>query len=213
VIGAPGVGNTGRAWVMFGKGSGWGGTQTLGSGTGFVTMDGAGLGDSFGSSATVVGDMNGDGLDDFAVGAPNADVGSGNVYIVLGRSTAFPATLPLTSANGVFRFEGVDAFDGAGRRLSRAGDVNGDGYADLLVGGAFGEAWLILGRPTFAASQLLSGTGVIEFEGTDSFFARSISGVGDVDGDGLDDLLVGQASFNSFAGAAWVIHGERWLGI
>ncbi|WP_270938055.1 beta strand repeat-containing protein [Falsiroseomonas oryzae] len=214
VIGSPGVnGGAGGAWVLLGKANGWGGTISLGAGAGFVTISPTVAGDQLGRAAAVIGDWNGDGIDDFAIGAPGNNGARGSVFIVPGGSLTSP--LNLTTAPGVVRFNGVDALDGAGSRLSRAGDVNGDGYADLLVGGGNGDAWLVLGRPTATtvAVQSLATPGVIKFEGTDGFFGRSVAGAGDVDGDGLDDVIVGQSSFNAGAGAAWIIHGDHWLGV
>jgi hypothetical protein len=85
------------------------------------------------------GDVNGDGFDDLIVGAYGADPNgsnSGSSYVVFGKSGGFAATINLSTLDGTngFRLDGVAADDRSGFSVSSAGDVNGDGFDDLIVG-------------------------------------------------------------------------------
>jgi hypothetical protein len=83
--------------------------------------------------------MNGDGYDDLLIGASGADSNgsaSGASYVVFGKDGAFASTINLSSLNGTngFQINGGLAGDQSGRAVSGAGDVNGDGYDDLIIG-------------------------------------------------------------------------------
>ena len=84
------------------------------------------------------GDVNGDGIDDLIVGAPEPTDGTvaGESYVVFGTDTGFAASLDLSALDGSngFRLDGIDAYDYSGRSVAGAGDVNGDGFDDLIVG-------------------------------------------------------------------------------
>ncbi|MDP2314839.1 MAG: MopE-related protein [Pseudomonadota bacterium] len=108
---------------------------------------GEAAGDQLGASLSLVGDVDGDGEDDLALGAPGADGSTGAddrgaIYLLTGP---FAGTVDLADAT---RFEGAEADDGAGAALGAAGDVNADGYADFaVVGGSFATTMqLIYGR-------------------------------------------------------------------
>jgi hypothetical protein len=131
--------------------------------------------DYTGQSVSAAGDLNGDGIDDLLIGAPLADPGgrldAGESYVVFGRDTlnagSFPARFPLVSllrpAGGDgslgFALKGIDAGDRSGWAVSNAGDVNGDGNADVIIGAYranpggrldAGESYVVFGR---AAAQ------------------------------------------------------------
>jgi hypothetical protein len=120
-----------------------------------------------------------------------------------------------------FRIDGIDARDQSGWSVSGAGDVNGDGLADLIVGADFadpdgdslaGESYVVFGKADSASVDLASlGSGGFRIDGIDTndFSGSSVSGAGDVNGDGLADLIVGASGADpggvSFAGESYVV--------
>ncbi len=93
---------------------------------------------------------------------------------------------------------GIDVGDQSGRSVSGAGDVNGDGLPDLIVG-ARGESYVVFGKAGTTPvnlSDVAAGTGGFVMNGidVDDFSGGSVSGAGDVNGDGLADLIVGASS-------------------
>src|SRR5204863_3650016 len=111
--------------------------SSLNGGNGF--MLGGAVGDRSGWSVASAGDVNGDGFADVIVGAPNADPHgseSGASYVVFGNASGFAANIDLSSLDGSngFKLSGVAAYDTSGYSVASAGDVNGDGFADLIVG-------------------------------------------------------------------------------
>jgi len=165
--------------------------------------------DSFGGSMAMVGDVNGDGWGDFAIGAPyNDEAGAtaGKVYIYFG-GPAIDGIADLTLL-------GEAAGDRFGAALSGARDVDGDGRCDLLVGaygsdagGAdAGRAYLFLAGSLASGTPNLTLTG--ETEGDQ--FGDAVAGVGDVDGDRYADLLIGAWRCDiggTYAGRAYLYRG------
>ena len=160
-----GDGSAGESFIVFGKaGSETVDLETLGAG-GF-RIDGIDAFDYSGRSVSGAGDVNGDGLADLIVGAPNADPGgdisAGESYVVFGKASSEPVDLAALGAGG-FRIDGIDSFDFSGFSVSGAGDVNGDGLADLIVGayGAarggdslVGESYVVFGKSSSATVDL-----------------------------------------------------------
>jgi hypothetical protein len=103
-----------------------------------VELTGGSIADHAGFAVSPVGDVNEDGVDDFAIGAPGVDArgrqDSGTVYVVYGRNEGRSLDLSGFSSLDGFRIDGAAPGDFAGTAVSAAGDVNGDGYPDLLVG-------------------------------------------------------------------------------
>jgi FG-GAP repeat protein/putative Ig domain-containing protein len=104
--------------------------------TGGFRIDGANVGDELGSSVASAGDVNGDGLDDLLLGAPDASnggrIGSGSTYVVYG--TATPTGLDLRSGGSILRVDGAQVYYESGRSVASAGDFNGDGRPDIIIG-------------------------------------------------------------------------------
>ncbi len=159
IIGAHGAGpggnsGAGESYVVFGSTAGFPAVFPLGSlyptgggdGTTGLVLTGIDAHDYSGWSVSTAGDVNGDGVSDLIIGAFGADPhrGSraGESYVVFGSSAGFPALLPLGSLHRVgggdgtagLVLTGIDAFDYSGWSVSTAGDVNGDGVGDLIVG-------------------------------------------------------------------------------
>ena len=102
-------------------------------------LDGANRGDQSGVSVSSAGDVNGDGYDDVIIGAwgaGNNGAGSGSSYVVFGKASGFDATMDLSALDGSngFRIDGVHRADYSGVSVSSAGDFNGDGYDDVIIG-------------------------------------------------------------------------------
>jgi T5SS/PEP-CTERM-associated repeat protein len=227
----------GETYLVFGTPSGFPSPSTLTNtwldGTNGIVFAGARENDNSGISVSGAGDVNGDGFADLLIGAENADPAgqsaAGETYLVFGRSNGFPATVILTNTwldgtNGVL-FAGAAAGDYCGRSVSGAGDVNQDGIADLLIGaygaaqGALetaGAAYLVFGRTNgFPAlvtltDTWLDGANGVLFAGTmnDSAVGTSLSDAGDVNQDGIADLLIGANGVNSDDGEAYLVFGR-----
>jgi len=245
IVGAPNAnGIAGEAIVVFGKATGFADidVSTMTEEDGFRIF-GADLGDRAGHSVSSAGDINGDGFDDLIVGAPggkgptNANNGKGEAIVVFGKATGFADidVSTMTGADG-FRIFGADINDEAGYSVSSAGDINGDGFDDLMVGawnsgGAasgyqFGEAIVVFGKATgfadldvSAPDFVSSGAGFRIFGADEDDDAGwSVSSAGDINGDGFDDLIVGAregegpANDKPFAGEAIVIYGGNLTG-
>ena len=134
-------------------------------------VSGAAEHDFSGMSVSDVGDVNGDGFDDIAIGAFNAfsgggDIGTGGAYLLFGSSSGFAGSFELSHLNGTkgVNLKGVHFSDRAGTSVSGAGDVNGDGFDDIIIGapGAdfngkdSGTSYVVLGRASFAPDLDLS---------------------------------------------------------
>ncbi len=223
--------DAGAAYVLFGSENGFPPIVELSSldGEDGFRIEGLSEDDQFGRSVSGAGDLNGDGIDDFIVGAPEADANglfSGEAYVVFGQRR-FEADLDLGDLDGSngFHMEGVSNSDLAGFSVSDAGDVNGDGIADVIVGAyrangnanPSGEAYVVFGsREGFAPSFDLG-----DLDGSNGFAMQgvafrdqtgvAVSTAGDVNGDGFEDIIVGANLVDDAAtdaGAAYVVYGS-----
>ena len=176
------------------------------------TIGGCGIDDGLGQIAAA-GDVNGDGIDDLMISAWNADpdgrIDAGRIYLIfgnkqIGNQGRFDLRL-LDGRNGLM-IDGTSAGDHLGRSMSGIGDVDGDGIADFAVsavranpnGNDSGIVYLVFGRSDLGAQGTLEVTtlqwpqGMILRGGAKNDYAGySIAGGGDVNQDGLDDLLIG----------------------
>lgn len=141
-----------------------------------------------GRAVAGAGDVNGDGFDDFILAAADAWSGFGANYVVYGGAGGFPANFNLGSLDGANGFEISGAMRRLGREVAAAGDVNGDGFADLLMSDRDFGFYVVLGGPTGTAAQLdpltLDGTNGF----TSSYITDSIAALGDLNGDGYADF-------------------------
>jgi hypothetical protein len=188
-----------------------------------VYLEGLTPNDLKGFSIDGTGDIDGDGLDDFVLGAPgNSVCDRCGAYVVFGRTELPPSidvfTLPLESDGAdAFVFKTLDSHDLGGRSVSRIGDLNGDGFEDFAVGApradpdgadSAGQAYVVFGRdtgypPTFDAEDLVAANGGDGSEGfilsgtvTDDESGYALSGGCDVNGDGIDDLVLGSNDYS-----------------
>lgn len=171
---------------------------------------------------TILGDVNGDGLDDILVGAPGADNNggdSGSAYVVYGRTSIHPVALSLfdrgLQEGGGYRVDGDGPVNLFGEAVAAAGDVNGDGIPDSLISASFGGyVKVVFNQPVDGSRSPFGNDGAVlggylitrppDYRVSEAVVANA----GDVNGDGAPDALIGVPKGKESPGFASVIFGS-----
>lgn len=247
LIGAPSAKPEGKVagatYVVFGRvGIGSNGVLELSSlnGNNGFAIEGAGAWDGFGGCVSSAGDVNGDEITDFLIGAggasPNGKSGAGVSYILFGnREIISTGTFHLSKINGTngFVINGVADGDHSGSSVSFAGDVNKDGISDLLIGAflaspngmsAAGSSYVVFGKVGIGSTGFLD---LSSLNGINGFVSNgvtagdwtgwSVNSAGDVNGDGIADLVIGAGLATPYftrvhAGISYVVFGKVGIG-
>jgi hypothetical protein len=209
----------GAAYVIFGKPAAGSGGAVFAANFDVATIDGsegialigAADGTEFGTTVASAGDFNNDGIDDVVIGALTGRNRSGDItgtaYVFYGHTGVFGADFSAADLNGGngFVMNGVTEDDRFGEALASAGDINNDGFDDIVIGApnssasginGSGHAYVIFGHDNTAAAAFdasaLNGTNGFVLPGVSSFdrMGKAVASAGDFDGDGVDDLLV-----------------------
>ncbi|MEA5626768.1 hypothetical protein [Nostoc sp. UHCC 0251] len=195
----------------------------LNGSNGFI-INGIAASDNLGASVSYAGDINNDGIDDLIIGAssasPNGKTQAGQSYVLFGgTNVANSGTLNLSSLNGSngFAINGIGNFERSGNSVSYAGDINNDGIDDLIIGAPtaltnnntyIGQSYVVFGGTNVASSGTLN---LSSLNGTNGFLITTFgngSDAGDINGDGINDLIVWQFDL----GQSYVVFGGTNVG-
>ena len=209
IVGAPyytnGQSNEGGTWVYHGSATGLASSAT-------THDEGNQIGAHFGTSVSTAGDVNGDGYADVLIGAPNytnGESGEGRAWVWHGSSSGLSVTYNWYA-------EGNQTDARFGIAVATAGDVNGDGYSDVIIGASGyhnpstdeGAAFVYHGSP---ATLSATADWTKRSNRVDTYFGWSVGTAGDVNGDGYADIIVGAPLWDdgqTNEGGAWVYHGS-----
>jgi hypothetical protein len=208
LIGAPGLGTsaapaTGAVFLVDGSNTGRGSLDDA------VRIEGRAAGGRLGTAFATI-DLDGDGLHDIVLGAPTLELGgvasAGEVSILLG-----PIDADITTADADVRLETGGYSDIFGAGLAAIGDVTGDGQPDVALSAPgrsslAGASWVLDGMPASDGKVWDEAVSRIDGPIAGGLLGVGVAGTGDVDADGIDDLLVG-APGSGVVGEAWLLHG------
>jgi len=220
--------------VIFLGASDLSGTKDLGGGQSpDVTILGAAAGDFLGASVSAGGQINNGNIDDFIIGAPSNDDGAPNagaVYVFFGKANISGTTINLANDNANVKILGKSANDFLGIAVSGPGDVNSDGFDDIMMGApdnddqsvTAGAVYILFGagnlnNKTFDLGGAESADVTILGESANDFLGRAVSGAGDINNDGIDDFMMGadinlRGDFEGIsAGGAYIFLGASGL--
>jgi hypothetical protein len=203
--------DNGRAWLYFGGPSGLKNTADIIFNPPYQNYYGF-----FGTQVACAGDVNGDGYDDIIIGMDNYDnvySDEGAVFVYYG-SPSGPSTTPSWMARGDATYAHF------GLSVDSAGDVNGDGYDDIIVGTLENETYSVISHAYvwYGGPGGLGATGlpsnadwVATSSAYASYFGRTVRGIGDVNGDHYDDVMIGAYQYDGAytnQGAVFVYYGS-----
>lgn len=198
--------DAGRVYIFFGKSSF---AENIDASQADVIITGEASGDLFGISVSAGGDINADGIADIVIGANRNDAGgsnAGRVYIFWG-SSSLSGYLDAKQANTIITGEG-----GLGISVFSTGDLNADGIDDLVIGTGASNVYVFWGNSFFADSLHSSQADVIIAATEDeSYFGYSVLIAGDINSDGIDDLIISRQNEEAFAfwgGSSLIDHME-----
>lgn len=221
LIGASGYNNfRGQSYIVFGSKSLWPSTVDLEAlnGTNGFAIDGVNPNDFSGFRLAKPGDVNGDGISDFLIGSVTVANSNhrGYVYLVYGSNISWPALFRLADLNGTNGFIISGIIGNPVFAVRGAGDVNHDGLADIVIGSSpngVGQSDIVFGskgpRDVEINVANLNGKNGFIISGINSAddCGSSVSGIGDFNGDGIDDFLIGADTANHGLGQSYVIFG------
>ncbi|HWB81101.1 MAG TPA: Ig-like domain-containing protein, partial [Nannocystaceae bacterium] len=241
LVGAPAHGaneraSSGRVYLVRGASvRGAIGLETIAAGEGGFAIDGEAPEVRAGEALAAAGDVDGDGLADLLVGAPQTNLGNGpmgdnvgRAFVIFGSDRTQPLDLAELVASGAGQsFTGEKMGDAAGGALAGVGDVDGDGKGDFLVGAPLagagetrpGRSYLVLGRAgpgSWRFDQRLAQGTAFAFDGEvqDDRSGSALAGIGDIDGDGLPELAIAAPASDGDGidrGRVYVVRGSAAL--